>query len=125
MMDDDFQANDEYFRALKKHSNDELLKDDETESFSPSCQEFPFINASLLQPVTVVVKIGSASGITSGQLIGIIRIVIFERRGKKNVSENAIFLQWEPEQRFTSGGDSLALSTMRSWVLLHTRLRFI
>ena len=39
--------------------------------------------------------------------------------------EKALLAQWEPGQLFTSGGDTLALSTMRSWVLLHTRLRFI
>ena len=61
----------EYFRVLKKHSHGGSLKDDETDSISHSSEEFPFINASLLQPGTVVVKIGPASGITSGHIIGI------------------------------------------------------
>jgi hypothetical protein len=75
-----FKQMGEYFRVLKKHSHGGSLKDDENNSISHSSEEFSFIYASLLQPGTVVVKIGPASGITSGHIIGI-RNVTFEHRG--------------------------------------------
>lgn len=58
-MDDDFRANDEYFRALRKHWNDNLLKDDETDSISPSSKEFPFINASQECILDMLMKSGA------------------------------------------------------------------
>jgi hypothetical protein len=101
-MDDDVSANVEYFTALVRSNR--LSFDSTTDSISPS-DNFPFLSAGLLYPGTAIVKIGNTTGNTSGQLIGI-RNVTYTESSKEHHVVGAVVVQWEPGQRFASGGDS-------------------
>jgi len=101
-MDDDVAVNEEYFKEAKRLRNPSF--DSQSDDISVG-ENFPFIDARVLHPGTLVVKFGATTGITSGQLIGI-RSLTYEEKGVPFAVTDAVVVQWEPGQRFAAGGDS-------------------
>lgn len=87
-------------------------------------ENFPFIDARVLHPGTLVVKFGATTGITSGQLIGI-RSLTYEEKGVPFAVTDAVVVQWEPGQRFNLLlGGTLEVYTRPNSVLLPIQLPF-
>jgi hypothetical protein len=103
-MDDDFSVNEEYFKEAKRLRHSSF---DSQTSFDDITlgEDFPFIDARVLHPGTLVVKFGATTGITCGQLIGI-QSLTYTEKGVKFAVTDAVVVQWEPGQRFAAPGDS-------------------
>jgi hypothetical protein len=101
-MDDDVYANEDFYTALVRSTR--LSFDSSNDSITPD-DDFPVLSADVLVSGTAIVKIGSTTGNTMGQLIGVQNVNYTEGTQSHKVV-GAIVVQWEPGQRFISGGDS-------------------
>lgn len=102
-MDDDLYANEEFYTSLKRYNHPSF--DSQTDSISPD-DDYPFLDAGILQPGTQIVKSGATSGITAGLLVGLRAVQYETPSGKVYSPRKVIVVQWEPGQPFTRTGDS-------------------